>query len=315
MPDNSVELGGFMFDLIVHADWSVNTPKRWAAVARKEGRSWHLSDAEPAWMTDRLLHAASQQRVLAGFDFPIGVPSHWAKIAGVESFQSLLNLLGSGEWMRFFDVAESAADISTHRPFYPRVPSANAKQVHLLQAMGANNIEQLRRRCERATANRRAACSLFWTLGGNQVGKAALSGWREVIVPAVRRGAHLWPFDGDIGKNGAKGLTIAETYPAEAYKHVGVTFRPGMSKRRQSDRATFSNAIETWATLQQVSLSQELTASLRNGFGESADGEDRFDALLGLCGMIEVVDGRRLHGAPADAEVRGFEGWIFGQSA
>jgi len=37
-----------MFDLIVHADWSVNTPKRWAVVARKESGRWHLSDAEPA---------------------------------------------------------------------------------------------------------------------------------------------------------------------------------------------------------------------------------------------------------------------------
>jgi len=29
---------------------------------------------------------------------------------------------------------------------------------------------------------------MFWTLGGNQVGKAAISGWRELLAPARRAG-------------------------------------------------------------------------------------------------------------------------------
>lgn len=304
-----------MVDLIVHADWSVNAPKRWAAVAMSEGGRWRVSDAEPAWTADRLLREAGRQSVLAGFDFPIGVPAHWARKAGIDSFRALLPMLGSGEWARFFDVAERAADISVHRPFYPRVSSASAKQAHLLGALEAESIDRLRRRCERETAERRAACALFWTLGGNQVGKAALSGWREVVIPAVRRGARLWPFDGGIDDLPAAGLAIAETYPAEAYKHVGVVFRAGMSKRRQADRATFAGAIGAWAATHRVVLSPALVASLRDGFGAQADGEDRFDALMGLCGMIEVVDGRRPHGAPADDQVRKLEGWIFGQAA
>jgi hypothetical protein len=36
------------------------------------------------------------------------------------------------------------------------------------------------------------------------------------------------------------------------------------------------------------------TAQLQDGFGAHADGEDRFDALIGLLSMIGVVDGRRL---------------------
>lgn len=304
-----------MFDLIVHADWSVSSAKRWAVVTRKEEGRWLLCDAEPAWTADKLLHKAKNRRVLAGFDFPIGVPAHWAKKAGVENFTSLLPLLGSGEWERFFDVAERPVEISIYRPFYPRASLAGSKRAHLVAAHGASDFDQLLRLCDRKTEGRGPACALFWTLGGNQVGKAALSGWREVVVPAIRQGAHLWPFDGDISDGGATGLTIAETYPAEAYKHVGVTFRPGMSKRRQSDRATFANAIEAWASKHRVALSPALVNSLRDGFGASAEGEDRFDALLGLCGMIEVVDGRRPHGAPNDPQVRGFEGWIFGQSA
>ena len=88
-----------------------------------------------------------------------------------------------------------------------------------------------------------------------------------------------------------------------------------MSKRRQSDRATFADAIAAWATTHRVVLVPALVNSLRDGFGASAEDEDRFDALLGLCGMIEFVDGRRSHGAPIDPQVRGFEGWMFGQSA
>jgi hypothetical protein len=303
-----------MFDVIVHADWSVNTPKRWAVVARKVAGRWHVNDAEPAWGADRLLQEARQQRVLAGFDFPIGVPLHWACQTGVKNFRSLLPLLGTGNWSRFFDVAESAAGVSLYRPFYPRVSSASAKQAHLLQALGADTIDHLRRQCERATTDRRAACALFWTLGGNQVGKAALSGWREIVIPTIQQGAHLWPFDGGAGATGAAGLTIVETYPAEAYGHVGITFCSGMSKRRQSDRATFAEAVEAWARMNRLVLSPALVDSLRGGFGASAEGEDRFDALLGLCGMIEVIEGRRSDGAPANAQVRDWEGWIFGQS-
>jgi hypothetical protein len=37
----------------------------------------------------------------------------------------------------------------------------------------------------------------FWTLGGNQVGKGALSGWKEFLRPARElTTVHIWPFDG-----------------------------------------------------------------------------------------------------------------------
>lgn len=304
-----------MFDLIVHSDWSVDRRKRWAVVARREGGRWDLSDAEEAWPVDRLLAESNHRRVLAGFDFPIGVPAHWAARAKVESFRSLLPLLGSGSWARFFDVAEKPEDISTHRPFYPRASLAGTKREHLAAAHGAADFDALLRLCERKTEHRNAACALFWTLGGNQVGKGALSGWREVVIPTVQRGARLWPFDGGLVDGGTTGLTIAETYPGEAYNHVGVTFRAGMSKRRQSDRAGFASTIETWASKHDVALSAALADSLRRGFGAEGAGEDRFDALLGLCGMIEVVDGRRDHGAPPDPRVTKLEGWIFGQKA
>jgi hypothetical protein len=66
------------------------------------------------------------------------------------------------------------------------------------------------------------ACPLFWVSGANQVGKGVISGWREVVIPCVKEGAGLWPFDGEFGAESHNGLTNAETYPAENYGWLGV---------------------------------------------------------------------------------------------
>ncbi len=52
---------------------------------------------------------------------------------------------------------------------------------------------------------------------------------------------------------------------------------------------------------------------LTDGFGPSGNGEDQFDAALGLLGMIEVVEGRRA-AAPTSIELNDCEGWILGQA-
>ena len=160
-----------------------------------------------------------------------------------------------------------------------------------------------------------AACPIFWTLGGNQVGRGALSGWVEVVKPAQAQGAALWPFDGPLEDLSAgSGLIIAETYPAEAYGHVGVRFASNESKTNRLHRQTKANAIHTWADENGVELITSVRALIDDGFGETKSGEDQFDALLGLLGMIEVADRRRPAADPSrlpDA----WEGWILGQSA
>jgi hypothetical protein len=80
-------------------------------------------------------------------------------------------------------------------------------------------------------------------VGGQQVGKAAISGWRDVLGPAVRSAemdVAIWPFAGplfDLFRPGR--AVIAESYPAEFYTHLGVCFarRPGQrsGKRVQED--------------------------------------------------------------------------------
>lgn len=304
------------FHLLVHADWSVSSAKRWASRARLGDDGWLIESVEPVGdcsaFVRSLVAVSRQEAILAGFDFPIGVPDAYGARTGLCSFPHLLREIGQGCWAQFGDIAREPSEIGLERPFYPAGASAGLKQADLLAAHGVAALDQLRRRCERQTRDRRAACPLFWTLGGNQVGRGALSGWTEVIKPAQAAGARLWPFDGSLASLSERpGLVLAETYPAEAYGHVGVVFRSSESKTRQEDRASKANAILGWASEHQVHLSGSVRALIADGFGGDKAGEDRFDALLGLGGMIEVVTGRRTEGGHPDESV--WEGWILGQ--
>lgn len=248
---------------------------------------------------------------LSGFDFPIGLPDSYGQKTGLSDFCCALDAFGNGPWADFYKVANTAGEISIFRPFYPQRSTSKARQIHLIDAHSCGSIEGLRRRCEEATVSRRAACSLFWTLGGNQVGKAAISGWKEIINPARRLGAKLWPFEGSLERlANVCQLVIAETYPAEAYGHVGVRFATGESKRRQNDRAKATVSISRWAGSNNVILTPTLVSLINDGFGPHADGEDAFDAVMGLFGMIEVIDGRRPEGPMHEGK---WEGWILGQ--
>lgn len=257
---------------------------------------------------------AARGPVFAGFDFPIGIPMAYARLTGCADFLTALEVFGQGEWSDFFRIAETPQQISPTRPFYPRSSTAGMKQAHLYRALGFNSMDVLRRQCEQATPTRKAACPLFWTLGANQVGRSAISGWQEVVRPARRRGAHLWPFEGGLAELTLSGAPVlAETYPAEAYAHVGVALRSKMSKRRQGDRRAAMAGLPDWAQERGVTFSKELTTAIAAGFSPSGDDEDMFDALVGALGMIEVVDGRRAerHSDPSSRDV--WEGWIVGQ--
>lgn len=240
-------LSSGMFETLVHADWSMSPKKRWAARARRVAGNWQVEDPYPvgscAALLDHCFGAIADGPVLVGFDFPIGVPAAFAANAGITSFRDALPLLGEGRWKDFFHVAETPGDISLERPFYPRSSAKGATRAALVAALGMSRYEELLRMCERRTSVRREACSLFWTLGGNQVGRAAISGWREIVAPALLRGARIWPFDGnlaDLAKTAA--VVIAETYPAEAYRMIDAGFAATESKRRVEDRRRKSTA-------------------------------------------------------------------------
>lgn len=312
--------------LVAHADWSVDARKRWVAVAVRARNEWHLTAPEPvgdpANLLQRLRERAGGGPTVAGFDFPIGLPAAYANRVGVRDFRAFLDALGRPPWERFFDVAERPADIALHRPFYPFRPGG-ARRAHLLSALGADDTDGLRRRCERPTARRSAAECLFWTLGGKQVGKAALAGWREVLIPARwTRSAALWPFDGRLADLLQRpGDVVLETYPAGFYHHLGVRFGgPGNGKRAQAARRANAGPLLDFGRRasdrgRPVHVDDVFVESISDGFGNRHDGEDRFDAAVGLFGMLNLILGLEPFHEPTDPVVRAVEGWIFGQGA
>ena len=301
-----------MFDHLIHADWSLHPRGRVCIGADRDGQgSWHLHPPQPVGDLPAFVERLCHRRTLAGFDFPIGLPARFGRQTGLPSFPEALARFGEGDWADFFHVADHPDQISPRRPFYPNRPG-NTLHAHLLAGLSVASINDLLRACERAHATRSAASPLFWTMGPKQVGKAAITGWRDVLRPARLAGCALWPFDGDLPALAAgRHSVLAETYPAEAYAHVGLRFGPAASKRRQSDRASFASQLHDWAGTRRLRLAPALAALITDGFGPAPSGEDSFDALLGLLAMIEIVDGRR-PAAPATVD-RVWEGWILGQ--
>ncbi len=306
-----------MLKRLIHADWSISPRKRWYAVATKANGQWQTS--APQQVTDisiflnGIFSDTKLSSTLVGFDFPIGIPIAHGKMTNISDFRSALPEFGTGKWEHFFDIAERPEDISVERPFYPKSTPKGVSRKHLEDALKLLPTELLRL-CEQKTISRRAACSLFWTLGANQVGRAAIAGWREIIRPAIQKGAHLWPFDGSLAVlSGKPGVVIAETYPAEAYGFFDVKFLPSESKRRQGDRIAKGTTILSWGAQRSVAFTAEAKRDTVDGFGSSGNGEDRFDAFAGLLQMIEIADGRRLEMTESHSATQQWEGWILGR--
>lgn len=333
--------------LVAHADWSASPGKRWLATATQLPTGEFIAHApqpagDPGEFIPRLrsqgIHliqgevspgsvpSAGEGVLLLGFDFPIGLPLRYAHLCEVSRFLDLLPQLGSGIWESFYIPADSVEEIHLRRPFYPRRAVVGDRPAprhrHLLAALGMEHIDDLRRLCERAHPLRRAASPLFWTLGGQQVGKASISGWREVLAPALRSLPHsvsIWPFSGPLFSLLTAGQTvIAEAYPGEFYHHLGVRFTPPhrgrrSGKRAPEDRQANAPVLLEWARRAGVRLTPELQEDILRGFGTSAAGEDPFDAVIGLFGMINVLLGHRSPGDPPPGPLREIEGWILGQ--
>jgi hypothetical protein len=250
---------------------------------------------------------------MVGFDFPIGIPASYARLIGATEFKTFLSQLGCGKLIDFYRVCSDASEITKFRPFYPYKPGGK-KQKHLLDALPVAHVDDLRRKCELGRDGRKAACPLFWTLGANQVGKAAIIGWRDVLAPAVGNGKSvvLWPFDGSLDELLKPGnVVIVETYPAECYGW----FTQGGLKGKKGDaevRKKAGSALFKWAEEANVKLDPALTQAIEHGF---PDGDDAFDATVGLFGMLEVLLGRRLPSDRNEGSIKKLEGWILGQQA
>jgi hypothetical protein len=300
--------------VVYHADWGTDPKKRWLCKAVLEGGRYRAQApvlvGEHFGLLNRVKNEIGETgTAVVGFDFPIGIPARYAALLGVTDFKPLLLKLGHGDFSDFYRISASSAEISKYRPFYP-FRRGGTKQIHLWSGLGLTFIDDLRRKCDLANGGRRAACPLFWTLGANQVGRAAIIGWRDVLVPALRneKPVLLWPFDGSLHDLLKPGNTvIVETYPAECY---GWFFQdhPLRSKGNLDARRQTAPALLNWAQSAKVTLDPELKRAIENGFPN----DDAFDATVGLFGMLEVLM-KRGSREPDDAKVRTVEGWILGQ--
>ncbi|WIA62589.1 DUF429 domain-containing protein [Stenotrophomonas sp. BIO128-Bstrain] len=303
--------------VVAHCDWSIADRKRWMAIAVKEESGWSILRprlvGQTATMLDRLRAAArTSGSVLVGFDFPIGVPEAYGKLTGLSGFREGLSEWGRGSWERWFTVCDESELVDFRQPFYPSRPGGR-RLSHLTDGLGLSRHELLRK-CERSTDYRAAGCPLFWTLGANQVGKGAISGWQELLIPSQREIA-LWPFDGALeGLVEQHAIVVCETYPADVYHRLGIARAPRWSKTAAAGRASAGVAIEGWLTAFAGRSETGLVADLHAGFGSGSDAEDRFDAVIGLLGMLDVVDGRHAEGPLLSAAALQWEGWILGQA-
>jgi len=288
-------------------------------VARQDGSGWRLGVprlvGDPAAFLDVLRDEASGAPVALGVDLPIGVPRMYAALRPEPGFLRFLETIR--DWPDFFLVCEALTDIRPDRPFYPaRGIKGMTRASHAL-ALGLGGASGLSRLCDRATAERPPGAPLFWTLGANQSGKAAIAAWRDMLLPALalgRDGVRLWPFEGAFRALLSPGVVaMAETYPAEALRHLGIKLRG--SKRRQSDRAAVAGLLLTAMQRLQVVPDAALVAAVTNGLGADPAGEDRFDCLLGVLCVINVLAGHQPDTTPDDPWLATWEGWVLGQTA
>lgn len=312
-------------DLVGHADWSLHAAGRWFARARLQADgAYRAGPPEPVgpladFFSRQAALAGPAGRILLGFDFPFGLPRRFAETAGIETFSGFLGDLRAGLWPDFFRVAEEPEQISLRRPFYPQRNKARGqiKLDQLLAGLGLADPPALLRACDRHSPDRPAAAPLFWTMGPQQVGKAAIAGWRDLLLPALAAEERiwLWPFDGALASLLAEpGIVIAETYPGEIYHHLGLHLAAG-GKRSQAARRGCAATLLERAKALGIVLEPAYRALIEDGFGPAPSGEDPFDATVGLFGMINVLRGNRRPGDPVDPIVRQVEGWILGQAA
>jgi hypothetical protein len=290
--------------------------KRWVTIARRQGALWQASAprlvGDPAALAAGLI--AEGGPAALGLDLPLGVPRGFAESRQEADFPGFL--AGLTQNLDFFTVSPSLETVSPARPFYPARGIKGMTRLAHAAALGLADASGLSRLCDRATAERPAGAPVFWTLGANQSGKAAISAWRDWLAPALVAGApfKLWPFAGRLHELlRPRQLAIAEVYPAEALRHLGLKLAG--TKRAEAPRRALAPALRDAMAALNVTPDSALAEMIQVGFGSDAAGEDRFDSLIGLLGLIGVIDGRRPDFIPADPMIRAWEGWVLGQTA
>jgi hypothetical protein len=301
--------------IAAHADWSADPRKRWVTIARRRRGGWEVAAPRPVGDPHALAASLRNEGVpvLLGLDLPLGLPRAYAACCEEDGFVAFLR--GLARRPGFFAVSATLETVSRAAPFYPARGVKGMTRAAHAAALGMADATGLSRACDRATALRPAGAPLFWTLGANQSGKAAIAAWRDWLAPALAAGVpeRLWPFEGSVSALLAPGrLVLAEAYPAEAMRQIGVALAG--SKRAQAPRRAAAPALHAALAARRANPDATLAAMIADGFGTDASGEDRFDSLVGLLGVLGVLDGAQPDFVPDDPWVRRWEGWVLGQT-
>ena len=310
-------------DRVAHADWGTAAAKRVVATAELVDGAYHAHAprmvGESGGLIERMGLAASTGRTtLLGFDFPIGVPRAYAAAAGIDDFAAWLRAIELDS--PFFAPADDVADVSPSRPFFPARPptiKSPGLKAQFIEQLGVPSADLLRR-CDRRHCSRRAASEMFWAIGAAAVAKATIAGLKDTIRPALAEPSRtyaIWPFDGQLAELlDRSDAVVVETYPTEAYLQLGLQMgTAGRAKTNQTDRLGDVKRLLDWCADNAVIPDQELVTQMLTGFGASKSGEDLFDAVVGLFGMIDTVRRAPEPDLPDDSDVRQLEGWMFGQ--
>lgn len=297
------------------------------ALALPDPAGWTLR-AEPvgdvSTLLARLRAQAQGAPVALGIDVPVGLPRAYVArhldlgpAAHPPDFPGFLRRLADrpGFLPGFLSVCGTLDEVGAGRPFYPMRGVRGMTRLSHAQALGLDSAAGLSRACDLATPHRPAGAPLFWTLGANQTGKAAIAAWRDLLLPALAgpRPPALWPFDGPLRPLLEDGrVVLAETYPAEAMRQLGL--RMGGSKRRHADRLALVPALRQAMALLSARPDAALDHLMTRGFDPDAAGEDRLDCVLGVLCVLQVLAGRRTDAAPDDPWVQRWEGWVLGQA-
>jgi hypothetical protein len=105
-------------------------------------------------------------------------------------------------------------------------------------------------------------------------------------------------------------IVAAETYPAECYGWFSE--EPLGGKRDRRNRRNLGASLLRWADAHSVTLEDRLRKEIQGGFPH---GDDAFDAVVGLFGMLRVCLGQRAPGGPDEPIIREIEGWILGRES
>jgi hypothetical protein len=307
-------------EFVAHADWGTDPRKRQVALAEllpdgsyliaNLGQANQLGISSGDLRTALSAGKSTSGRLLAGFDFPIGLPLPYAALVGVTTFPDFLNEIGKKPFHEFARAAATRSEITPYRPFYPQRPGGTRRE-HLYVGLGLQSAE-IRRLCEGNDAE-----TVFWTLGGKQVGKAALAGW-QLFAASVEE-IRFWPFNGSLDAllSEPNALVVAETYPREFYRYIksAAPLSAPWSKTRQIDRLLWIPRLLEWAEGLGIRWAPDVLGRVRSGLSPNRNGEDEFDAVVGIVGMIAVLRGTIATGEPDNVAVTTVEGWILGREA